>query len=219
VAPARRPGAGFCRRRLDAGTASVRRASGYIDGRGQQLGPTKTDGARGEHWLMPTVVSLLGKRRDTQEQERAAAPEWATITYEGEQVSLVFTNPTGGLVLRQAVTKVVKQAAKTAGIAADLATHAGRRTVVTTLLVDGDEALEDIAHFVGHAKPATTAGYVKRLGRRPETVARRAAAVLDGQGDEDEPTSRVRNQVADSASNPASYRPDDAESAADDGEP
>ena len=60
------------------------------------------------------AVALLAKRRETQAQERAAAPKWTTITYEGEQVSLVFTNPTGGLVLRQAVTKVVKQAAKTA---------------------------------------------------------------------------------------------------------
>lgn len=32
---------------------------------------------------------------------------------------------------------------------------------------------------------ATTAGYVKRLGRRPESVARRAAELLDVQGDED----------------------------------
>ena len=46
-------------------------------------------------------------------------------------------------------------------------------------VVAGDEALEDIARFVGHAKPTTTAGYVKRLGRRPEAVARRAAAILD----------------------------------------
>jgi integrase len=171
---------------LDAGTALVQRASVYIDGRGQQLGPPKTDGARGEHWLMPTVVALLKQRRALQDEERAAAPTWATITYAGEQISLVFTNPAGGLVLRQAVAKVVKQAAKTAGIAADLGTHTGRRTVVTTLFVDGDEPLEDIARFVGHARPATTAGYVKRLGRRPEAVAKRAASILDGdQADED----------------------------------
>jgi hypothetical protein len=31
-----------------------------------------------------------------------------------------------------------------------------------------------------HAWSATTAGYVKRLGRRPQTVAQRAAAILDG---------------------------------------
>jgi hypothetical protein len=40
--------------------------------------------------------------------------------------------------------------------------------------------LEDIARFVGHARPATTAGYVKRLGRRPLAVAKRAASILDG---------------------------------------
>ena len=97
---------------LDAGTAHVRRASVYVDGRGQQLGPPKTEGARGEHWLMPTVVALLAKRRADQAQERAAAPTWADMSYEGERVTLVFTTPAGGLVLRQTVSKVVKQAAK-----------------------------------------------------------------------------------------------------------
>jgi integrase len=78
---------------------------------------------------------------------------WAVL---GATRDLVFTTPTGGLVLRQAVAKLVKQAAKTAGISADLGTHTGRRTVVTTLFVDGDESLVDIARFVGHARPATT---------------------------------------------------------------
>ena len=63
---------------LDAGTAHVRRASVYVDGRGQQLGPPKTDGARGEHWLMPTVVTLLRRQQAIQAQERAAAPRWQT---------------------------------------------------------------------------------------------------------------------------------------------
>jgi hypothetical protein len=40
---------------LDAGTSHVRRASIYVDGPGQQLGPPKTEGPRGEHWLLPTV--------------------------------------------------------------------------------------------------------------------------------------------------------------------
>lgn len=168
---------------LDAGTARVRRASAYVDGRGQQLGPTKTDAARGEHWLLPTVVSLLNRRRQFQDDERAAAPAWQTHTYDGDEINLVFTTPAGGLVLRQTIAKVIKGAAKTCGIDADLGTHAGRRTVVTTLFVDGDEALEDIARFVGHAKPSTTAGYVKRLGRRPEAVAKRAAEILDQQPD------------------------------------
>jgi integrase/recombinase XerD len=99
---------------------------------------------------------------------------WETIRYEGNEIVLVFTTPTGGLVLRHTVAKLVKQAAKTAGITDQLGTHTERRTVVTTLFVDGAESLEDIARFVGHAKPATTAGYVKRLGRRPEAVAKRA---------------------------------------------
>jgi integrase len=164
---------------LDAGTALVRRASVYVDGRGQQLGPPKTEGARGEHWLMPTVVEMLIKRREMQMQERVTARVWKQQTYQGERLNIVFTTPTGGLVLRQTVAKLIKQGAKTAGIAADLGTHAGRRSVVTTLFVDGDEALEDIARFVGHTKPSTTAGYVKRLGRRPQAVAKRAAAILD----------------------------------------
>jgi site-specific recombinase XerD len=131
---------------------------------------------------MPTVVAMLTKRLKVQAEERAAAPVWETISYEGERLHLVFTTPTGGLVLRQTVAKVMKQAAKTAGITAQLGTHAGRRTVVTTLFVEGDEALEDIARFVGHAKSSTTAGYVKRLGRRPQSVAERAAAIPDDYG-------------------------------------
>jgi site-specific recombinase XerD len=88
-----------------------------------------------------------------------------SVDGRGQQLgNVVFTNPTGELVLRQAVAKIVEQAGKTAGIAAELGTHTGRRTVVTTPFVDGDEALEDIARFAGHARPATTAGYVMRLG-------------------------------------------------------
>ena len=46
----------------------------------------------------------------------------------------------------------------------------------------GDEPLEDIAHFVGHAKPSTSDGHVGCLGRRPAAVAERAAMVLDSHG-------------------------------------
>jgi integrase len=193
---------------IDAGTAHIRRASVYIDGRGQQLGPPKTERARGEHWLMPSVVALLARRE--QEQERAAAPAWVETTYKGEPVSLVFTNPSGGLVLRQTVAKVIKSAAKTAGINAEPGTHAGRRTVVTTLFVDGDEALEDIARFVGHARPSTTAGYVKRLGHRPQSVAKRAANVLDGLGLDvnDNGDAEGSESPVDLGSNAGSYGPE-----------
>ena len=185
---------------LDAGTARVRRASVYVDGRGQQLGPPKTEGARGEHWLMPSVVAMLRLRQAVQDDERAAAPKWAEHTHDGEPVSLVFTTPTGGLVLRQTVSKLVKHGAKTTGITTSLGTHAGRRSVVTTLFVEGGEALEDIARFVGHTKRPTTAGYVKRLGRRPETVARRAAELLDAQA-EDEGSESPTNSESNAESN------------------
>ena len=93
----------------------------------------------------------------------------------------------------EATSNRAKQAARTAGIEANLGTNAGLRTVVTSLFVDGHEALEDIARFVGHAKPSTTAGYVKRLGRRPEAVARRAVEVLDAHAEEmHNPSSVIR---------------------------
>lgn len=183
---------------LDAGTATVRRASVYEDGRGQQLGPPKTEGAQGEHWLMPTAVELLRRRQEFQAEQQATAPLWENVTYQGEAIHLVFTTPTGGLVLRQTVAKVVKQAAKTAGLDVDVATHTGRRTVVTTLYVEGAEALDDIARFVGHAKTSTTAGYVKRLGQRPRTVAERARGMLDRQSEA--AAGGVRNHPAGSGS-------------------
>jgi len=158
---------------------------------------------------MPTVVELVQRRWEAQAEEREAAPRWETHVYDGERISLVFTTPTGGLVLRQTVAKVVKQAAKSAGILVDIATHAGRRTVVTLLYVEGDEALEDIAHFVGHAKASTTAGHVKRLGRRPRTVAERAADLLDG-GVRNHPGADASNRASNGAE-PAAPSPDEPE--------
>jgi site-specific recombinase XerD len=86
---------------------------------------------------MPTAVELLRRRREFQAEQQATAPLWETVTYEGETIHLVFTTPTGGLVLRQTVAKVIKQAAKTAGLDVEVATHTGRGTVVTTLYVEG----------------------------------------------------------------------------------
>jgi hypothetical protein len=87
-------------------------------------------------------------------------------------------------------------------ITAQLGTHTGRRTVVTTLLVDGNEGWRTSP--ASSAKPATTAGYVKRLDRRPEAVAKRAAAILDGQGDEH---AKVRDHLGADGSNRGSDTP------------
>jgi integrase len=166
---------------LDAAAASVRRACIYIDHQGPALGPTKTAGAMGDHQLVPTVVELLRRRRAQQAADRLASEEpWPERVYEGRVVDLVFTTPTGGLLTRQSITKLLNAAAETAGIdATKLGTHTGRRSVVTALYAEAGESIEEIARFVGHASAVTTAGYVRDLGNRPAAFAERAARLLD----------------------------------------
>jgi integrase len=166
---------------LDAGVATVSRASVYADGVGMMLGPPKTEGAKGRHLLTPVVVDLLRRRREAQDQERQrAGAAWQAIVYEGRPIELVFTTTTGGLVLRQAVTKAVATAATTAGIdPTGLGTHAGRSTAITVLYAEEGLDLADIARHVGHAAPATTAGDVRHLGRRPSATAEAASRLLD----------------------------------------
>ena len=90
--------------------------------------------------------------------------------YEGERLSMVFTTATGDLANRQAVVKTIARAAEAAGIdPTGLATHSGRRTVVTALYAHGGLDLADIARHVGHADTATTAEYVRSLGNRHAT--------------------------------------------------
>ena len=145
------------------------------------LGPPKTAGATGVHRLSPGVVELLRARRQAQAAERlAAGPVWQTVEHAGRPVPLVFTTIGGGLVTRQAVGKAVKRAARAAGLDADgLGTHAGRRTVVTALYATEGLDMADIARHVGHADPATTAGYVRDLGERPSRTAEAAARLFD----------------------------------------
>ncbi|MGH9187778.1 MAG: tyrosine-type recombinase/integrase [Acidimicrobiales bacterium] len=177
---------------LDQATAKVRRACVYVDHQGPALSATKTDGALGLHQLVPTVVELLRDRRAIQAAERlAAGPMWQQPTFEGKPIDLVFTTRTGGLVLRQAVTKAVATAAARAGIdPTRLGTHAGRRSVVPALYADAGESIEEITRFVGHASPATTAADVRDLGRRPTAFARRAALLLDPAASSGEPGAR-----------------------------
>lgn len=157
---------------LAAGTATVKRACVYVDGQGTVLGPPKTEGAKGVHHLDPSVViALQAHRRRQAEEQMAARDVWTTHTYDGRPVSLVFTTLTGGLVNRQQVTKVVARAAAAAGIdPKGLGTHSGRRTVITALYGQAGIDLEDIARHVGHASSATTAGYVRNLGKRRENT-------------------------------------------------
>jgi hypothetical protein len=92
----------------------------------------------GTHHLSAGVVELLHARREAQAAERLACREaWPTHTYEGQTVSLVFTNARGGLVNRQAAAKAVTRAATQAGLDPQgIATHTGRRTAVTVLYAE-----------------------------------------------------------------------------------
>lgn len=166
---------------LDAGTALVQRAAVGVDGRGTVLGPPKTKGAQARHALGPAVVELLRERRAAQRVERiAAGSEWITHTFDGRTVEPCFTNKTGGLVIRQRMTEVVKDCAQRAGLAdpARISTHTGRRSVITSAFTELGLPLEDIALYVGHASPATTRGYVQHLGERPQETSARIAALF-----------------------------------------
>ena len=166
---------------LDSATATVCRASVYADGIGMMLGPPKTEGAKGRHHLTPVVVELLRRRRQAQREERLlTGSAWQQHEYDGRPLDLVFTTVTGGLILRQAVTKAVRAAAVKAGLDAEgLGTHAGRSTAITVLYAEEGLDLGDVARHVGHASPSTTAGYVRHLGRRPLATAEAASRLLD----------------------------------------
>ncbi len=166
---------------LDAGTAQIRRASSYTPSTGTSLGTTKTSGAEGVHHLAPISVEHLRRRHLEQQTERAlAGREWVQHRHLGQAVTPVFTTPSGELVKRQAIAKLITRAARRAGLDTEgLATHSGRRTVITALYAEGGVDLADVARHVGHSDTGTTAGYVKSLGKRPARTAKRAAELLD----------------------------------------
>ena len=146
---------------LEAGTVHLRRGSTYSDGEGMVLGPTKTRGTAGWQLLGPSVVQLLTRRRELQALDWERAGGWPQAEYEGEFFDLVFTTPEGKPMLRQNVDRAVRAAARQAGFdPSQLATHTGRRSVVTNLYASGSFDLADVARFVGHSDVATTRGYV-----------------------------------------------------------
>jgi hypothetical protein len=68
-----------------------------------------------------------------------------------------------------------------------------RGVTITVLYAEEGLDLADIARHVGHAAPATTAGYVRHLGRRPSATAEAASRLLDPTGfDRDEAGTGVR---------------------------
>jgi len=161
-------------------TATVRRAVVQVPGVGRVLGPPKSEGVEGVHYLLPGVVDRLRAHRAIQAAERlAAGPAWQTHVYEGERLDLVFTTEDGGIVARQHVDKLTRAKAAVVGIdTTGLGTHVGRRTVVTAMSEDG-VPLDDIARHVGHRSTTTTAAYVRSHKERDRATAERAAHLLD----------------------------------------
>lgn len=150
---------------LDLGTARIRRGAAYSSTTGTVLGTTKTSGAEGIHYLAPISVACLRRRNTAQTEERErCGDDWATHHYEGQDLNMVFTNRRGGLVNRQNVVKTIERAATKAEIdPKGIATHTGRRTVITALYADGNLDLADVARHVGHADPSTTS-FASHLG-------------------------------------------------------
>jgi integrase len=166
---------------LDAGTAIVRASVTEGTGIGRILQPTtKNERARGLHRLGPKAVELLRQRQDDQADEIAkAGSAWKRWKVDGDEVQLVFTAEDGSLGSRQKVVELIKRKADVLGIDSEgLATHSGRRTVITTLRNSG-VPLDDIAAHVGHADIETTAGYVQSSGTRRQDTADVAFELLD----------------------------------------
>jgi len=158
---------------LDEGAAQIQRGAAYTQSVGTVLGSTKTSGAEGIHYLAPVSLAHLRRRREAQEAERErVGSEWPTHSFEGRPLSMVSTTLDGRLVNRQTITMGITRAATIAGLDPEgLASHTGRRTVVTALYADGGLDLPDVARHVGHTDPSTTAEYVRSLGRRPSDTA------------------------------------------------
>lgn len=92
----------------------------------------------------------------------------------------MFTTQAGGLVNRQAIANDIGRAARTSKIdPVGIATHTGRRIVITAQYANRNLDLGDMARHVGHSDTKTTAGYVRDLGERPAHTAATAARLLD----------------------------------------
>jgi integrase len=166
---------------LNAATAKVQRSVTEGKGVGRSLNPTtKNQGAEGTHRLGPKAIELLRKRQVDQADEKLAAGTfWKRWHLDGKEVHLVFTAEDGALGSRQKVVELIKRKAESLGIDPEgVATHTGRRTVVTELRNSG-VPLDDIAAHVGHTDTRTTEGYVQSSGTRRQDTADAAFNLLD----------------------------------------
>ena len=162
---------------FEAETVAIRRGVVYQDNVGPVVHPTKTRSTEGQRHLPAFLHGPLRKLRAFQLEEQLTLGPYLDRNGDG----FLFVGTSHQLANRQAITKELHRVCKALDIdTVGLATHSGRRTVITNLYVDG-AVTEDIAAAVGHSDPNTTRGYVQSLGDRPTATARRMAAMLQGE--------------------------------------
>ena len=166
---------------MDAGTAYVVRQVVDVKGKGLRFDHTKSVGAEGLHHLSPSTIERLRRHRATQSAERlAAGSAWQEQRHEGREIDLVVTTHVGGIVRRQTVDSMLRNAGATVGLNRKrLGTHVGRRSVIT-ILRHGGVATEDIADLVGHATAAQTETYTVGRGAHPKVVSEVRDRLLGG---------------------------------------
>lgn len=158
---------------------TILRAVTYLDGHGPVVQEPKTKATKGARHLPVFLHAPLKKLRRKQLQERIALGPH--VDDEGD--GFVFVGTRHQLVNRQAIGKELRRICEAIEIDPEgVATHTGRRTVITNLYQHG-EITEDIAAAVGHADPSTTRGYVQSFGDRPTLTSRRMAALISSQDD------------------------------------
>lgn len=158
----------------DAETITIDRAVVYLDGVGPVIGKPKTEETRGSRHLPPVLHEPLRRLHHRQNEERMALGPHRDPAGDG----FLTVGIRHQMVNRQAITKEIHRVCAAVGIDPEgVATHTGRRTVITNLFIDG-AVTEDIAAAVGHSDPATTRGYIQSLGDRPTVTAKRMAALL-----------------------------------------
>ena len=125
---------------LDAGTAQIRRGASYTSSVGMVLGSTKTSGAEGVHHLAPVSVAHVRKRRAEQQLE-ARCDGYRVARARLRRREAVHGAHCGPRAVSRTARPSRRRSAEHAKVAGldpeGLASHNGRRTVVTALHADG----------------------------------------------------------------------------------
>ena len=131
------------------------------------IGPTKTRSSRRTLSLPEYLLPMLRDRRERQEMDRLAAPQWAS----GDD-PLVFTTRHGTpLNLRNVALRDFQPLCVKAGIGSDWVLHELRHTAATLMLLRAIP-IEQVSRVLGHSSIRVTSDtYAHILPRHLEPVA------------------------------------------------